>query len=121
MVEILALIDGPRTEPASKLSPGVLTTVRLRYVQRDAVTAVDLTSLTARFRAKRNPFDAAFLFDITSTSYVGDPRNGVVDLIMPEAAIPDADELHAEALLENVSLEVVALASIFLAIRRGAS
>ncbi len=97
---IVAPINSPRQFPREVLHAATKVTITFQVREFDQVTVVDLTGLVPRLRLRRDVRDAVNLFE-SADGTVATPASGNCTIDVPTTAIPDADELWGELVLED--------------------
>jgi len=116
---LVAPVNSPRQHPREVIHAATALTITFQVRARDQVTAIDLTGLTPKFRARRDIRDTVDLFEVTGS--VTSPAAGLCTVALVPSSIPDADEIWAELVLEDGAGDEIYQVAYRLAIGAGAS
>ena len=98
---IKAPLHSHRQHPAVRLQAGQAQTLRFEVVERDRLTAVDLTGLTPRLVARTDFQDPTLLLDIDGA--ITSALDGECEVVVPGASLPDRAAIQVELVVEDRS------------------
>ncbi len=116
-VSFLAPLNSKRQFPADRLHSETKTTITFQVTERDQCAAVNLVGVTGLFRAKADFTDATWVFE--NTVIVTDAVNGLATVELSDTDIVDPEELWAELVLTDASLDQFGNVAYFLPVQRG--